>query len=235
MAVVYLKPKTIFIFSVLNRVRRDLFLEMLEIPSCFAKIERLRDLFGRVNDPWCGTFESLLENEHIWVTSALYEVSRLLWNERVHVTMVRAVTYLCGEPSEHDWSKNLWFFFVTTLKFHYGIVSNKLDVEVERLVNNHYDLEPHHPKHFGKCPQMEIPIPIMVETASDIGCRHYQFARNGEGLDAAMKQYEPRYVKKGSKSNEANWGRCVEVVRIVLSVVGPGYLKIFHDIPKPTV
>ena len=153
-----------------------------------------------------------------WLSENVDSLSGDIWlkyrnareRELLHIRHVRRVltelqTENGGKPtnaSQHDFSKDEWYFFVTISKFTLGF-PELVDSAFKEAVAEHYRLEPHHPEH-EKVTGNECTADNIVEMAVDRLSRNLQF-NNAEYSRDQMEKFAPVFQKAQDLKLEMYW------------------------------
>ena len=83
-------------------------------------------------------------------------------NEEFHRKLVKVAMRELGiTNSTHDWTKDWYYFYISSSKYDFGITPDEvLNREYTRVVHRHYFMEPHHPQweayHNASCSPIDI-------------------------------------------------------------------------------
>ncbi len=130
--------------------------------------------------------------------------------EMVHAEHVRRTMRALGYKSNrHDWSKDLYYLFITNGKWLFNIDGTVFEKEYNRTVRAHHAAEPHHPEwesvHHRECDDDAI-----VEMAVDRTSRNL-FKNSGDYNEIQMRDYTPTFTFNNAKKGVRYW-RAVEKI-----------------------
>lgn len=173
--------------------------------------------------------------KNAWLDTHVHCLSDVTWDkyrlglsrERLHVRHARAVMEeLTKQPSNHDWSKDSYYFFLAILYFDFEISVKALVGPAFKVeVRQHFSLERHHPEfeelNLGAPPLDDSDV---MEMAVDRMSRNLQMNGGSYNMDE-MRCYEPRF----HSNHEINVRLFREYVRDLAPTVKSWYERLLNS------
>ena len=173
--------------------------------------------------------------KNVWLDTHVHWLSGVTWDkyrvglsrEQLHVRHARAVMEeLTEQPSNHDWSKDSYYFFLAILHFDFDTsVKSLVGSAFKMEVKLHYSRERHHPEfeeHNPGAPLLDDND--VMEMAVDRMSRNLQMNGGSYNMQQ-MRGYEPRF----HSNHERNVQLFREYVRDLAPTVKTWYERLLHS------
>ena len=154
-------------------------------------IQKLRQL------PRCERNSLLEKREDILPVEIIEKYERLRENELFHIKHCRTCWKILrpdSPPSQHDYSKDEYYFFVTIVCLSFGVKNYLPSGVFEEEVEFHYQKEPHHAQYEKLNPGACLSNEDIAEMAMDQLSRNLQF-NGGEYNLELLGKYSPHFFR----------------------------------------